>query len=299
MNTNHKDNLVDPTESICPYLGLFNDPKTTTMYPTSDNACHRVNPPAPIVLQYQRSCCLRPSHVDCPGYQEGWKDGFPKRLRSQKPVRENSFLPSWTLFLGLGVIIVILVIGAVFQITGSDNGSKATIEGGLMPLTATENSAPNATPTSIITFTPTETVKPSPTMTPTPTDIPTQTSGPGLTTPFGQSDLTFAVHEVLPGETMSIIAKKYNTDPQVLESINQLSPPERTSLWVGDRLVVCVDCDSDNELPKLQALFLDSRVSLVDLAETYNTAIEELIRWNDLGEGDYIEVPRWIIVRAD
>ena len=299
MNKEHKGHLVDPTESICPYLGLIDDPKTTTMYPTSDHACYRTSPPTSIILHYQHSCCLDASHVACPGFTDGWKDGFPKRLRSQKPVRVKSFFPSWTLFLGLGAIVVILVVGAILQINGSNTEGKATIEGGLVRLTSTETSASSATPTAIITLTPTETVELTPTITSSPTVIPTQTAGPGLSTPFGPSDLTFTVHEVLPGETFSIIASLYNTDPMVIESINLFSPPERTSLWVGDRLVVCVGCDNANGLPKLQAIFLDSRASLAELAETYNTAMEELIRWNDLGEGDTIEFPRWIIVKAD
>lgn len=286
-------------ESTCPYLGLITDPKTSTLYPTSDNACHRVTPPAPIVLQHQNTYCLDPKHIECPGFTDGWKNGFPKDLQAQVHSKKKFTFPSWTLYLGLGVIIIILVIGAMLQISGSEGGSIATIEGGLNPFTPTGTAAPSSTPTTIITHTPTETSAPTATITPTATVIPTQTPGPLLRTPFGADGLTFAVHEVLPGETIETIARAYNTTPEVVRAINQFSPPGRTSLWVGDVLVICVNCETQNELPKLQAQFIEPDVVVSELADSTDTSMEEFRQWNGLGESDQIDAPRWVILRAE
>ncbi|MGC9424072.1 hypothetical protein [Vibrio sp.] len=99
----------------CPYLGLIGDPKTTTLFPSSGNACQLVNPPAPVILNYQSSYCLSQSHIECPGYVSGWQDGFPKELLGYQETKKTSF-PIWTLIVGTVILIVVLVIGALSQI---------------------------------------------------------------------------------------------------------------------------------------------------------------------------------------
>ena len=288
----------DPANKICPHIGLFNDPKTTSMFPVSDHACYRASPPAPVALDYQRSCCLTNAHVECPGYQKGWTDNFPKELRGHKLTSKKvgQHVPKWALFLGLGLFLMVIIIGAVFQLSADDTTPPATLAGNIMISTPTETAFPTQSPTLLPS--PTMTIEPSPTMSITPAPLLTQTPGPALQTPFGTSALTFAIHQAQPGETLSIIAEQYGTSEDVLLSINQFIPPERTSLWQGDVLVVCVDCLDSSDLPKLQALYVESQISITELASNYNTSIEEIRMWNDLGENDLIAFPRWLIVRA-
>mgnify|MGYP001291702291 CR=1 FL=1 len=66
----------------CPYLGLIDDPTTLKDYPSEDNACHRVKKPVRILLEYQNSHCLCDTYRECPGYIDGWEDGFPVELRA-------------------------------------------------------------------------------------------------------------------------------------------------------------------------------------------------------------------------
>ncbi len=277
-------------ESICPHLGLIDDSETTATFPTWDHACNLTSPPTLIALDYQRSCCLDSSHINCPGFKSSWEDGFPKDICGHAPKRLRNFPKRLVIILSISIITIIILIVTLSEFSNNIFHPIATI-GEVPPThTATQPSVPSTTPTFLPTVT--STTEPSPTI------IPTQTLGPGIQTPFGSSDFTFVVHEVLPGETFSSIALTYNTNSEVIESINQLFPPERTVLWVGDILVVCLECQETNEIPELQAVFINSRESVADLAETYNTEIEDLIRWNGLGEGDYIDSPRWIIVRA-
>ena len=106
-------------QSSCPYIGLIKDPNTTAMYPTPDHGCHRASPPVPIVLHYQNSCCLNPSHTDCPGFQDGWEDGFPKELRSNRPRKSKTFLPNWVPYVVIGIMILLMVIGALVQLSNA------------------------------------------------------------------------------------------------------------------------------------------------------------------------------------
>ena len=53
-------------ESICPYLGLSEDPKTALSFPSDGNFCHRAVPPAGVKIEHQRVYCLTALHQDCP-----------------------------------------------------------------------------------------------------------------------------------------------------------------------------------------------------------------------------------------
>ena len=76
----HKEYIME--QRNCPYLGLIDDPTTLKDYPSEDNACHRVKKPVRILLEYQNSHCLCDTYRECPGYIDGWEDGFPVELRA-------------------------------------------------------------------------------------------------------------------------------------------------------------------------------------------------------------------------
>lgn len=146
---------------------------------------------------------------------------------------------------------------------------------------------PQPTPT----FTPEPT--PTPTPIPTPTITPIPTPGPALQTPFGSPGLELLVYEVLEGESFGLIASRYNTTEAVLRALNLRDAP---ALWVGDIIVVCVGCTETPDLPPLQPLYLEEGISLRNLAALYAAAIEDLRLWNGLGDTDWIEGDRWIVV---
>jgi hypothetical protein len=143
--------------NICPYLGLINDPSTGTSFPDAANACHQVNPPALVVLDYQRSTCLQAAHKECPGYIHAWRDGFPKSIRRQKSIINSAWFEglAWLLV----AIPVILFIWAGFT-------------GRLSFLSLDFRSRTTNTPTSRPFFTRTPTVTFTPTVTPTFTETP-------------------------------------------------------------------------------------------------------------------------------
>lgn len=60
---------MDMKKTICPYLGLREDPKTSLSFPSQGNACHRANPVAPVEADHQEKFCLGPGYKACPIYQ--------------------------------------------------------------------------------------------------------------------------------------------------------------------------------------------------------------------------------------
>ncbi len=286
---------MDP---FCPHLGMLDDSSTCARYPTSTHACHRIDPPVPLILEQQSRTCLKPSFVDCPGYIDGWNQGFPDELRGDPTIGNNKSRLKKLLMLLIGGLLVVVMIGILLRVSAKAGPKNVvTIVGGLNPYTPTETSAPSLTHTRLPTLT--NTPEPSPTLTETPTEPPTQTPGPGLQTPFGSETLTFAVHLVTQGQTLFQIAELYGTTTDVLQFINQFGPQNRTVLWEGDILVICVNCATVSGLPVLQAVFLESGMSVNDLADTFTTSIDHLRLWNGLGEGEWVEGPRWMIVAIE
>jgi len=76
----------------CPYFGIIDDQTSHADFPYEGNACHRVKKPVKVALDYQESHCLSEKHVECPGYINGWEEGFPLNLRADyDPSKINIF----------------------------------------------------------------------------------------------------------------------------------------------------------------------------------------------------------------
>jgi len=147
--------------------------------------------------------------------------------------------------------------------------------------------------TSALQMESTPTATPTPTQTPEPLPTPTATLGPALKTPFGPPENPLLVHQAGEGESLQMIADQYNTTVPVLETINDFS---LHPLWIGDTIVVCVGCVETPDLPKLKALYLETDIEIVMLAEEVEVSEEDLRRWNGLGNENWIIAPRWIVV---
>jgi len=88
----------------------------------------------------------------------------------------------------------------------------------------TPTGAPTLTRTPTLTYTPTPTHSPSPTHTPTCTPTPSPTNSPVPTrTPVSQEGLR--VHEVVEGDTLAKIAKRYHTTVERLVQLNRDTYP--------------------------------------------------------------------------
>ncbi|MFN2305285.1 MAG: hypothetical protein ACK2TV_16265, partial [Anaerolineales bacterium] len=104
--------------SICPHLGLADDPNTKTNYPSELNYCHAIDPPVRIALDYQRSRCLREPYHDCPGFVNGWAAGIPKGVKVAAPVSQRISLNKWVLIGIAGLLALVLLFGFTGWIPG-------------------------------------------------------------------------------------------------------------------------------------------------------------------------------------
>jgi hypothetical protein len=291
-------------DTICPFLGLFDDPKTSTIYPNNCNACYRADPAKLVAIHHQRDVCLTEKHNFCEGFTTGWQSGFPPSLRNNRYRRRLGFLSklagklsaAWTV--GIGLLAIVVVLGAYLSITNLGLPSIPTppMLISTEDITVTETHialgarlTPSETPTKTATSTPTAVS----TNTPTPDFTPTQTPGPDIKTPFGSQDFQLLIHEVQDQESITSIANQYNTTVDVLWLLNGLA---FQTIQVGDPVVVCVGCTDTHGLPPLQAVYLTAGITLSELANQYNAAFNQLREWNDLGESDWIEGERWVVV---
>jgi len=182
-------------QKICPYLGLINDPNTSTSFPYEGNSCYRSKRPVPVSLVHQRSHCLSDEHINCPGYLNGWVNGFPKVLQSNQPTHRKILQNKWV-WVALAVVILV-ALGVIFPQKISTMGKNiASSVGGwftrptptaTLPPTSTSTQTalpPTHTPTFTATasytptseFTETSTVTSTSTVTPTETITPTPTA---------------------------------------------------------------------------------------------------------------------------
>lgn len=104
------------------------------------------------------------------------------------------------------------------------------------------------------------------------------------------------VYKVAEGESFTLIANRYNCSVEVLR---ELIVREAPALWVDDVVVVCVGCMETPDLPPLQPLFLEEGIRISELAAEYDTLVEDLHAWNGLGDADWIEGERWVVVRSN
>jgi len=201
--------------NICPYLGLIDDPRTCATYPDGANACHNIKPPVLLEFDYQRTTCLQPTHRECAGYVDGWKDGVPRAIRRRNPMLSPALREglAWLLL----AIPVLLFIWAGFT-------------GRLGFLSLDFRASPGSTPTSLpfFTRTPTETAIPTETFTPTLTltETPVPTAEPDTPTPTQTEERT-ATETSTPQPTATA-TRFFFTAPPTTPTNTPTQPPRPT-----------------------------------------------------------------------
>jgi hypothetical protein len=180
---------------ICPYLGLIDDPNTSTAFPYEGNSCYRSKRPVPVSLEHQRTHCLADAHIDCPGYLNGWVNGFPKELRAYQPTHTKILQNKW-LWVVL-VVALLATVGFLFPREISSIGKNISNGvGGLFAGVGDLFTRPTPTATLPPTSTPTRTALPA---TNTPTITATASHTP--TSQFTETSTVTSTSTVTPTET--------------------------------------------------------------------------------------------------
>lgn len=69
--------------TVCPYLGLQDDPHTHFAWPQPGHFCYHAEPPHSVDIQHQQTHCLKRAHSKCAVYSDEWQGPLPHELRGE------------------------------------------------------------------------------------------------------------------------------------------------------------------------------------------------------------------------
>ena len=76
-----QEKVHEMIEPGCPYIGIWEDPQTSTSYPSQMNLCHRSLPLTPPALNHQKNYCLSHLYISCALFLLKSKTPMPKSIR--------------------------------------------------------------------------------------------------------------------------------------------------------------------------------------------------------------------------
>jgi hypothetical protein len=295
---------LDPTNersTVCPFLGLRDDPATSYALPSAENHCHRTPSPWPVPYNYQGTICLAAKHSQC---QFRTWDGRNRRWLSlllKIFYGEASPALKWTAGLIWGTLFVIAAIFLADRLWDPFDlrdglsaflGIQTVIE---LPASAEPDLLSPGTSLNA-------------------TSIPdASSSGPQIGTPFSVSIFEggFVLHKVASGETLEDLAEKYNTSAGVLAAANQPVQVYRTAvaklaagnvrveggnLIPGTILVVLPGLNDPSGVPLFRVFYLMEDVQAAEFAAREGVPVADLTRFNGLGDEEWIAAGRWLIL---
>ena len=279
----------------CPFLGMSDDPDTQYISPDIHNTCFKAQPPNRVNVHHQAKVCLTGSFHKCSVYQAETAGPLPHDLQG----RAKHILPwrDWLRVFLLVLSLLALLILAYFALTRSSRtqsvsaASTPVIVGAVLPQ-ATEMATEPPTPTVA-----------QPSRTPQPSDTPqaetpqpvTQISpGPALETPFGERQ-TYLVHMTLEGETLDMLAARYDTSVAVLQVVNLL--PGQQGVWGNLPVVVLPGVKDAAGLTIMQARQVEKETSVADLAALYGVEESDFRQENSL-TADTVPAGRWVVLHV-
>ncbi len=86
------------------------------------------------------------------------------------------------------------------------------------------------------------------------------------------------IYLIKPGDTLSEIAKKYNTTIAHLVEINGIENPNL--IYAGDKIIVSCNCNEGKKVER--KIKIKSGDTLSKIAEEYNTTVKDLVRLNNI-----------------
>ena len=204
----------------CPYLGLFDDPRSRFTFASPGHRCHATARQIPIEAEYQRSYCLSTLYPACERFRSAKAAGRPgsdspvaaaptAATADTGPHRDGGTSWGWAL-LRFVAALAVLALAAAFGVGAfSKSPADGVAPGGV------------ASPSAAATLATTPAASRSPTISPAATDAPAPTP---------------IVHVVAPGETLSSIAARYGVTVQAIQDANGIDNP--SLIKAGQRLVI-------------------------------------------------------------
>lgn len=274
--------------SFCPSIGFEEDPETALAYPSPYNFCYHSKPIAPVSLTHQRKVCLTLRYGSCLVYKKEVVEPLPKELRGRLPGRQKPksgvslTILALVLFTGFAILLLLGII---------------RIPGLPLPLTSKPNIPTQTQPTTFVIVLPSSpTALASETINPTATTftiIATPYTPHAIETPFGENP-KLVIHQVQEGEGYILLAQRYGTTVEAIKAIN-LDFPE--SLWVNNILVIPINTDSVDGLPKFSVREITTEgLTIEDYAQRMQLDAAILKLYNALPDGYLLDMGDLIIV---
>jgi len=285
--------------TMCPHIGLEDDPATSLGYPSAWNCCHRAKPIAVAGLDHQRAYCLTAKHTICPLFLEPEGSPMPAELQAQdiRPGRNNRAL--WRTVAAL-VVLVALVAVVVWQ--GIARGFFfLPSQPGTSTSTPTLTELPALPSEATFTLTPTGGATPTglgPTLVPTKTPLPSPTMQPilklALESPLGLNK-EFVIHRMVEGESLDRLAGKYGTTVALIQAANYYLPSPIQVNWTVIIPVGKIDLQG---VPAFQPYMVVAGMTVDEFAQSISVDASTLSYYNGLtvtyrlSPGDWLLVPR-------
>jgi len=293
--TNEK---IAPKNS-CPHLGLSDDPKTFSAYPSEWNVCHCVRPSSTPNFQHQERFCLSPEFTNCEIYS-GLSEKMPKNIQHISSGALISKKKNLRIAIIFSIVAVLLITAFVvsnllgFRLSGlfskmSDTSQSDQID--LPRATQTLFGSPTQTNPAEISPTPTDPL-PTPTesISPTPTEVEPVLA---LDTPIGD-EYQYIIHRVEEGESLQIFADKHKTtiDAIIAVNYNLIAP-----LWIDWLIVIPENLTDVEGLPTFEPYQVEAQsISINELSDSLLVPLDDLLLYNDLDTEHVLEQGEWLLI---
>jgi len=299
MKFNLKEIDENPKPNICPHLALKGDIDSYAAFPSSINVCNRGHQSVTPTISHQRFFCLTPNHVDCPYFQSGEAEKFPKDIQYQTQGLSGN-LKRILLFATLGVLLTMVVLLFIFGEGWRNQQSgfvaTQTLKVGFFPTGVDQRIFPTDTPQideMVETTRTPESFDVSPT---TLIEVPTPTNPDpvlALDTPIGE-EVQFIIHRVLEGESLQYFADRYKTSTEAILAVNEnLILP----MWVGWVVVIPLNTADVAKFPTFVPHQIEEEgISISALADILTVPIEELAFYNNIDTGHILHEGEWVLV---
>jgi LysM repeat protein len=238
--------------TICPFLGLKDDPETHQAFPSLRNCCQRARPIEPVSLEHQSTHCLSLNYVRCAVLANSEIIPLPVDFQVMEPSRKRYYIGA---VISVVLIMILIVVGwrqswflaqssaptpmktdlysGTVVIPTPISTSRIAIPSVLTNTQKISTLSPNLTPSSPV---------PSPTATPTPDAYPTiiventQTTIPLATETICAPPSGWVTYVVQPNDSLFNLGLKFGVTVADLQEANCMGAS--VVIYAGQRLYV-------------------------------------------------------------
>jgi LysM repeat protein len=281
------------SDSVCPFLGVSDDPGTALSFPSASNLCYHAKPIASVKLAHQAAYCLVSRHEKCPVFKTAGDKPLPIEIKELK-VRIHRRTPILALI--IGAVVILLAVFLALQASGVSlfNSNPQEEDVNLQAFQTITQMVGQTQTAMALTSLPTPTPQPSPTGTDLPaTPVPTSFPPHELEVPFG-SNPRFVIHTVQAGESYMRFIQDYNTTREAILAVNYGNAP---TLWAGSLLIIPFDTLDATGIPAFTAYQItEQHLTVEALAANQQADVDIIRKYNALPAG-YIFTPgEWVLI---